>query len=86
VSDDVWTDFQRSTAGRSIAVVLGELVERRIDRYRAQQVAKGTVDERELLEALDRARALHDDLAAIVRRIEAKIDARARPPETWDDF
>src|SRR4051812_38362246 len=55
VSDEVWMDFQRSTANRPIAVVLGELVERRVDRYRARQVDQGTVDERELVEALGRA-------------------------------
>src|SRR4051794_39041896 len=81
VSDEVWTDFQRSTAGRPIAVALGELVERRVDRYRARQVAQGTVDERELLKALGRARELHDELAAIVRRIEARMDVRTRPAE-----
>jgi hypothetical protein len=62
VSDDVWTDFREATRNSSVAIALGELVTREVDRYRARRVRDGSADERELLEALERAQELHADL------------------------
>jgi hypothetical protein len=77
VNDDVWADFREATRNSSVAVALGDLVTREVDRYRARRVREGSADEQELLEALDRAHQLHADLAELVRRLERRIELRA---------
>jgi len=41
-----------------------------VERDRVRQIREGTVDGLELLDALERARELHEDLGAIVARLE----------------
>lgn len=77
VSDDVWADFREATRNSSVAIALGELVAREVDRYRARRVREGSADEQELLEALERARELHAELAGLVKRLERRIELRA---------
>lgn len=77
VSDDVWTDFREATRNRSVAMALGDLVTREVDRYRARRVREGSADEQELMEALERAHELHAELAALVRRLERRLELRA---------
>jgi hypothetical protein len=80
VSDEVWSDFREATRNSSVAMALGELVAREVDRYRARRVRDGAADERELLEALERAHELHGRLAELVKRLERRLDARAARP------
>jgi hypothetical protein len=80
VSDDVWTDFREATRNSSVAIALGELVAREVDRYRARRVRAGAADEQELMEALERAQELHAHLAELVNRLERRLDARAARP------
>jgi hypothetical protein len=80
VSDDVWTDFREATRNSSVAIALGELVTREVDRYRARRVRAGSADEQDLMEALERAHELHAHLAELVRRLERRLDARAARP------
>jgi hypothetical protein len=80
VSDDVWTDFREATRNSSVAIALGGLVTREVDRYRARRVREGSVDEQELMEALERAHELHAHLAELVKRLERRLDARAARP------
>ncbi|MCW2985767.1 MAG: hypothetical protein JWR63_3337 [Conexibacter sp.] len=80
VSDDVWTDFREATRNSSVAIALGELVAREVDRYRARRVRDGAADEQELMEALERAHELHAHLAELVKRLERRLDARAARP------
>jgi hypothetical protein len=80
VSDDVWTDFREATRNSSVAIALGELVTREVDRYRARRVREGSAAEQELLEALERAHELHARLAELVKRLERRLDARAARP------
>lgn len=70
VSDEVWREFRDVVGNDSIAVYLGRLVERAVERDRARRVREGTVDELELLDALERAQELHADLGAMVARLE----------------
>jgi hypothetical protein len=72
VSDDVWSDFRTVTRNSSVAVALGDLVTREVDRYRARRVREGSADEHELLEALERAQELHTELTELVRRLERR--------------
>jgi hypothetical protein len=78
VSDDVWSDFRAATRNSSVSIALGDLVTREVDRYRARRVREGSVDEQELLEALERAHELHAELTELVKRIERRLDLRAR--------
>jgi predicted metal-dependent hydrolase len=80
VTDEVWTDFREATRNRSVAIALGDLVAREVDRYRARRVREGSADEQELLEALERAQELHAELAALVKRLERRLELRAGQP------
>jgi hypothetical protein len=77
VSDDVWSDFREATRNSSVAIALGDLVTREVDRYRARRVREGSADDQELLEALERAEELHAELASLVNRLERRIELRA---------
>jgi hypothetical protein len=80
VSDEVWSEFREATRTSSVAIALGELVTREVDRYWARRVREGSADEQELLEALARAQELHADLAELVKRLERRLEARAARP------
>src|SRR5215211_273883 len=70
VADDVWADFRSLAGDRPIAAVLGELVTREVSRNRSRRVREGRLDDRELVDALERARATHADLEVIAARLE----------------
>lgn len=81
VPDDVWADFRDLASSRPVAILLGELVIREVRRHRSERLRGGQLDDREVLEALARAREQQADLAAIVERLErlgrADWDTRA---------
>jgi len=77
VPDQVWADFRALAEPRSIAAVLGELVQREVDRAHARRLKHSTLDDQELVDALDHARELHDDLTQIVARLERRLDRAA---------
>jgi hypothetical protein len=84
VSDAVWAEF-RAADTTPLNLRLGELVAREVDRYRSRRLREGQLDDAELIEALERARALHADLAALVVRLERRLDrAGSRPPDSAD--
>ncbi len=76
VSDEVWAEFRRAAGNTPMSQVLGRLVEREVERDRARRIRQGSVDDQVVLDALERARELHDDVAAIIDRLER----RAAPP------
>lgn len=76
VTDDVWADFREATRNSSVAIALGNLVTREVDRYRARRVREGSAEDQELLEALERAQELHAELAKLVGRLERRIELR----------
>lgn len=71
VADDVWADFRAAAGHRPLSEILGELVEREVKAYRSRRLQEGSLDGRELVEALARARVQQEELAAIVERLEA---------------
>ncbi|MFP5363047.1 MAG: hypothetical protein ACLGI5_09990 [Thermoleophilia bacterium] len=71
VDDETWREFRLLAGHRSIANVLGELVEREVRRARSSQLRDGQLTDRELIEALARARDQAEDLQAVVVRLEA---------------
>lgn len=78
VSDETWREFRNVVGDGSNASYLGRLVEREVERERARRVREGTVNDVELLDALERARELHDGVSAIVARLERRLDGRQR--------
>lgn len=78
VSDDVWADFRAAAGDRPLSSLLAELVEAEVRRHRRERLEAGAVDDRELVDALAEARELHADLAAVVARLERRLD-RPRP-------
>ena len=83
VSDEVWAEFRRAAGNTPMSQVLGRLVEREVERDRVRRIRSGTVDDQIVLDALERARELHDDVAAIIDRLER----RAAPPVplSWEE-
>jgi hypothetical protein len=74
----VWQEFRDVVGNDSIAAYLGRLVERAVERDRVRRVREETVDDLELLAALERARELRADLTAIVVWLERRLDAGRR--------
>ena len=62
----------------TISVALGRLVQREVDREHARRLKHATLDDQQLVDALDRAHELHEDLAAIVPGSNAASTARPR--------
>ena len=83
VPDEVWAEFRRAAGNTPMSQVLGRLVEREVARDRARRIRTGTVDDQILLDALKRAHELHDDVGAIIERIERRAAARIAP--SWDE-
>jgi hypothetical protein len=73
VSDEVWADFRTSAGLTPLNVRLGELVKRDVERYRSRRLREGQLDDDELIDALERARDLHGDLATLVERLERRL-------------
>jgi len=78
-SDEVWAEFRAAAGLQPLNLLLGELVERHVQRFRSEHLRKGEIDDAELIDALDRAHELHRDLGAIVTRLEQRLDRRAGP-------
>ena len=73
VPDDVWSEFRAAAGTTPINLVLGDLVQGEVDRHRARQAKAGSLDDRDLLAALDRAHELQDNLAANVAALEHRL-------------
>lgn len=71
--DETWTTFRALAGVRSISEVLGDLVAAEVRRYRSQQLQNQTLEPRELLEALRRARQQQSDLELIVELSGSKL-------------
>ncbi len=71
VADDVWAEFRAAIGYRSVAEVLGEFVDCEVQRYRSRRLQDGQLEPREVIEALEQARAQQADLEAIVARLES---------------
>ena len=71
IDEETWREFRAVAGGRSISELLGELVEREVRRARSARLREGTLTDRELVDALARARDQAEDLQALVARLEA---------------
>jgi hypothetical protein len=73
VSDEVWSVYRASLGGTPVSVALGELVRREVGR--AARRSANDADGARL--ALEDARALLDELAALIARLEKAADSAA---------
>jgi hypothetical protein len=81
VDDQTWAAFKQAAGAVPISELLGQLVSKHVDRAAARRLRDGTIDDRQLLDALEQARELHADVAAIVARLEQRLDHRAAQHE-----
>jgi hypothetical protein len=77
VDDDTWRSFKSAAGETPISELLGQLVTRHVHRHQARQAEAAEIDDRELLDALQRASELQRDLGRLVDRLEYRLDLRA---------
>ena len=87
VDDDTWRVFKNAAGDTPISELLGQLVTRHVHHYEARQAQAATLDDRDLLAALERAAELQRDLGGggggdrggeYGRRFAHRLDAGAR--------
>jgi predicted DNA-binding protein (UPF0278 family) len=78
VDDATWADFRALAGYRPVSEVLGDLVTREVEAYRSRRLREGELDDREVVQALDRAKEHQADLVAIVERLERAQEALRR--------
>jgi hypothetical protein len=68
------------------------MVRREVERHRSRRLRAGRLDDRELVDALERATEPHKELSAIVERLERRLDLAAsgasevdRSNRSWAD-
>ena len=83
MSDDDWQTFRVSLAGRSIAEVLEDLVEREVSAYRRRLAQKDDAAPAEVLAALQASRELQAELATIVDRLERLAAGLEQREHEW---
>jgi len=76
VDDATWQGFKRAAGDTPISELLGQLVTRHVHNHQARQAEAATIDDRELLDALERATELHRNLGRLVERLEHRVGRR----------
>lgn len=77
VDDDTWRVFKSAAGDTPISELLGQLVTRHVHRHQAREAQTATIDDRDLLAALERATEFQRDLGWLVERLEHRLDRRA---------
>src|SRR5690242_2227991 len=76
VDDATWREFRQAIGDRSVAEVLGAFVESRVARWHRRRVEDVSLTDEELVDAVERARALSETLGRVVVRLEARLQDR----------
>jgi hypothetical protein len=76
VDDETWAEYRRLLGDRSVAEALGAYVEREVAGWRRQQASRAELDEREVLEALERIEDAKATLEALTVRLERRLPMR----------
>jgi DNA polymerase III epsilon subunit-like protein len=92
VTDEIWAEFRAAVGWMPINLYLGELVSREVERERSRSLRAGKLADREVIDALERARELHEQLSAIVEWLEHRLDRTSssgsdldRSSQSWAD-
>src|SRR3954447_17260087 len=75
VDDATWREFRQSIGDQSVAQVLGTFVESRVARWHRRRVEEVSLTDDELVDAVERARALSETLGLLATRLEARLPA-----------
>ncbi len=73
VDDETWAEFRRSLGERSVAETLGAHVEGEVAQWRRRHASRAELDEREVLEVLERIEAAGATLEALTVRLERRL-------------
>lgn len=73
VDDATWAEFKRAIGDRSVAETLGRYVELEVARARRARGVEEDVTQRELVDALERARLTAEALQQVTRRLEVLV-------------
>lgn len=73
VDEDTWGEFRQAIGDRSVAEVLGRYVQLEIARALRARAAEDDMTQRELVDALERARVTMEALQRITKRLEAQV-------------
>lgn len=84
VSDEVWDDFRLLTRTEGVGDALGRLVTREVERWRVARIGKGSADDKEVLDALERAHELQAELVTIVGYLERRRHPSHSSPPAVD--
>lgn len=76
VGDETWVEYRRLLGERSIAEALGAHVEAEVAKWRRRRASREELDEREILEALERIEDAKATLAALTARLERRLPIR----------
>jgi hypothetical protein len=84
-TDTVWLEFRRSLGITPVSHGLDALVEAEVSRQRQLRVRHGAATDRELLDAIDDVRELHEQVDQLVRRLNERAapEHRTGPREEW---
>ena len=70
IDEQTWREFRQLVGPQPIAERLGELVSGEVAAHRRRRIREGVADDREVVDALERALELGRSLAAITDRLE----------------
>lgn len=73
VDDETWAEYRRLLGERSVAEALGSYVEREVARARLARASQTELNEREVLEALERVEAAGATLEALAGRLQRRL-------------
>src|SRR3954468_11023279 len=76
IDDATWREFRKAIGDRPVAQVLGAFVESRVARWHRHRVEDVSLTEDELVDAVERARALAETLELLAVRLEARLQDR----------
>lgn len=73
VDDETWAEYRRLLRERSVAEALGSHVEREVAQAQRDRASQAELNEREVLEALERVEAAGATLEALAVRLERRL-------------
>ena len=83
-TNEVWAEFRAIDDNRSIGERLGHLVEREVRRSKRAEIRRGSITEREAVDAITEAREIQQDLESIVSRLERREAKDSIEPPPWE--
>lgn len=73
VDDETWAEYRRLLGERSLAEALGSHVEREVARAQRERATQAQLNEREVLEALERVEAAGATLETLAGRLQHRV-------------